>query len=142
MNTSPRSRDSACAWAAASASVSPCSTTARAPGGGARHLGRGRELRHHDGGLDAASTGMPRDRLGVVAGRHRDHAARRARLGVSSASRFAAPRSLNAPVACRLSSLSTTSAPVARRDAASVRRRACAARGPRSARRPRAHRRA
>src|SRR5579872_6628519 len=33
---------------------------------------------------------------------------------LSSARRFAAPRSLNAPVTCRLSSFSTTSAPVAR----------------------------
>src|SRR5215472_19276693 len=37
---------------------------------------------------------------------------------LNSARRFAAPRSLNAPVTCRLSSFSTTSAPVARDTAA------------------------
>ena len=53
----------------------------RAPGRGARHLGRRREFRHHDGGGDAGQAGMPRHRLGVVAGRHRDDAALALALG-------------------------------------------------------------
>ena len=87
------------ACAAASASVSPCSTTRGAPGGGARHLGGRREFRHHDrGAAIAEQPRMPRHRLGVVAGRHRDHAALPRSASLSSASRLAAPRSLKAPV--------------------------------------------
>ena len=46
------------------------------PCGGAGDLGRRGVTRHHDGGGDAQQLRVPRHRLGVVAGRHRDHAAR------------------------------------------------------------------
>ena len=46
-----------------------------APGRGAGHLGCRGEFRHHDGGGDAEQAGVAGDRLGVVAGRHGDHAA-------------------------------------------------------------------
>ena len=82
-----------------------------APGGGAGHLGRGGEQRHHDGGVDPGEAGMACDRLGMVAGgtwQRRRPGARRPSAG---ASLLAAPRSLNEPMACRLSSLRVTWAP-------------------------------
>ena len=59
----------------ASASVSPCSTTARAVPARVLDLGVGREGRHDDGGRDAEPAGVIGHALGVVAGRHGDDAA-------------------------------------------------------------------
>jgi hypothetical protein len=46
-----------------------------APCRGARDLGGGRVARHHDGGSNPQQVRVPRHRLGVIAGRHRDHPA-------------------------------------------------------------------
>ena len=48
----------------------------RAPRRGAGDLRRRRELRHHDRGGYTQQTGVTRDRLGMIARRHGDHAAR------------------------------------------------------------------
>ena len=70
---------------------------------GAVDLDEGRALGHHDRRRDAEPAGVIGDALGVVAGRHRDDAgARSGRSSVSSL--LSAPRSLNEPVRCSVSS--------------------------------------
>ena len=79
----------------------------------------GLDLRHRrvlwdeDPRLDAGLTRRPRDRLAVVAGARCDHAGL-AFASERNASRFTAPRTLNAPVRWRFSALSQTSRPTMR----------------------------
>src|SRR5487761_2158340 len=116
MNTRPRVAASAWAWDAASASVWPCSTTS-APQAAVRvtvvagvKLGITRVAATPSRAAWRATAWawLPADI--AITPRARSSA-------VSSVSRLAAPRSLNAPVTWRLSSLSATSAPAARETA-------------------------
>ena len=63
-------------WRKRRRTSSPCSTTVGAVALGLRHLHRRRRLRHDDGRRNAEPLGMIGDRLRVIAGRRRDHAAR------------------------------------------------------------------
>ena len=74
MKTSPSRSARSWAWAAASASVSPCSTT-RAPQASVRTtLVAGVNFGMTMVARDAGELRVARDRLGVVAGRHGDDA--------------------------------------------------------------------
>src|SRR6185437_6031118 len=113
MKTNPFSAASAWAWAAASARVAPCSTIS-APQAAARVTlvaGVKRGIT-----MVAAMPSRLAWRATAWAWLPADIAMtpERRSAGESRASRLAAPRSLKAPVGCRFSSLSTTSAPVAR----------------------------
>ena len=111
MKVSPLSRPCSSAKAAASSTVSPVRITSAPCRRGVHHLHGRRVHGHDDGGGDRQPVGVIGHALGVVAGRHGDHAALASPRRTGAERRLSAPRSLNEAVNCWFSNLSQSLQP-------------------------------
>ena len=118
----------------------PMQHHAGAPGRGARHLRRGGEFRHDDGRRHPEQMGVPRHRLGMIAGRHGDDPARRL-IGRQQSQTVGRATLLEGARRLQIVELEDDLRPRRPAQAVAADRRACAARGRRYGRPPPRYRR-